>query len=288
MKEIIKIVKAAPINMGGHLLDQPLPIEGLVQIDPFLLIHHWKNNLPGNQSEGEVGVGPHPHRGFSPVTFVFKGIVEHRDSLGNFASVGEGGTQWMFAGRGITHSERFGKKLAKQGGEIEFIQFWVNAPSFSKMDAPYYKPIQLEDTPLIEKENVKIWLITGEIEDKKGIVNTYSPQLLVRAAFETDGVYNFELPLDFNALIYVLDGNLTVNGKQVGEKEMAVFSQNGTNISVLANQQTRFILLSGEPINEPINSYGPFVMNTQSEVMQAVKDAQMGKMGVLIEDFSGD
>ncbi len=285
-RNIEKIISAQKVNMGGHIIDQPLPAPSAEMVDPFLLIHHWESTVPGGQRIQDVGVGPHPHRGFSPVTFVFKGEVEHRDSLNNIATVGPGGTQWMFAGRGITHSERFGKELAENGGDLEFIQFWVNAPSVHKMDAPFYKPISKEDTPLVENEKSKVWVVSGNYKGTKGAAPTNSPQLLLRAEINENGRLEIPVPQNFNALLYLLDGELEINGQKLMRKDMAIFEKDGEAISILAKKETRFILLAGEPLNEPIESYGPFVMNNQTEVMQAIRDAQTGKMGVLIEEFS--
>lgn len=285
MKTIKQIIPAQKINMGGHLLDQPLPAPSVESVDPFLLIHHWDSTLPGGQKENEVGVGPHPHRGFSPVTFIFKGSITHRDSLGNKAVVKNGGTQWMFAGKGITHSERFGKELVAKGGELEFIQFWVNAPRKNKLDAPFYKPISLEDTPMVEEEKSKVWVVSGEYKNIKGIAPTYSPQLLLRASIETNGLLTIPVPKNYNTILYLLDGALEIAGKNLVQKDMVIFNNEEDAIEINATKNTRFILLSGEPIGESVATYGPFVMTNQTEIMEALRDAQSGKMGVLIEEF---
>lgn len=284
-RTINQIIPAQKVNMGGHIIDQPLPTRQIDNLDPFLLIHHWHNHLPGNQKPQDVGVGPHPHCGFSPVTFIFKGAVEHRDSLGNRAVVENGGTQWMFSGNGITHSERFPKQLVQDGGELEFIQFWVNAPVKFKNKPPYYQPISQADTPLVEEEKSKIWIVSGEYKGIKGVAPTYSPQLLLRGEIQQNGHLDIPIPESFNALIYVLNGNLEIDKKTLVTKDMGILNLDGNNINIKANEDTRFIILSGEPINEPIATYGPFVMNDQTELMQALKKAQMGKMGVLIEEF---
>lgn len=284
-RTINQIIPAQKVNMGGHIIDQPLPTRQIDNLDPFLLIHHWHNHLPGNQKPQDVGVGPHPHCGFSPVTFIFKGAVEHRDSLGNRAVVENGGTQWMFSGNGITHSERFPKQLVEDGGELEFIQFWVNAPAKFKNKPPYYQPISQADTPLVEEEKSKIWIVSGEYKGVKGVAPTYSPQLLLRGEIQQNGHLDIPIPESFNALIYVLNGNLEIDKKTLVTKDMGILNLDGNNINIKANEDTRFIILSGEPINEPIATYGPFVMNDQTELMQALKKAQMGKMGVLIEEF---
>ena len=151
-RSVKKIIAAQKVNMGGHILDQPLPVNGIDQIDPFLLIHHWKRNMKGGDSQKDVGVGPHPHRGFSPVTFVFEGAVEHRDSLGNRATVTKGGTQWMHAGKGITHSERPSKTIAEEGGLQEFIQFWVNTPA--ALERPIIFPFPMK---ILQKFIKALW-----------------------------------------------------------------------------------------------------------------------------------
>ena len=130
------VIKTRKVDMGGIILDQPLPYPGVEQIDPFLLIHHFEDYLPGDQDQKDLGVGPHPHRGFSPVTFIFEGEVHHRDSRGNEGIVSKGGTQWMDSGMGIVHSERPSQEMAERGGSYEIIQFWVNSPSSAKGNQP--------------------------------------------------------------------------------------------------------------------------------------------------------
>ena len=284
-KKIRQIVPAQKVNMGGHMLDQPLPVHGLDYVDPFLLIHHWKSEIKAGSNQNEVGVGPHPHRGFSPVTFIFKGNVEHRDSLGNRAIVQEGGTQWMFAGSGLTHSERHSKDFVKKGGELEFIQFWVNTPGEHKMKPPFYKPLSKEETPAIETDKSKIYVVSGELNGIKGAVETYSPQLLLRGEVKENGEVSIPIPANYNTILYLLDGEMIVNESKVNAKDMVVYEFEEGNVSFKATKDTRFMILSGEPIGEEIAQYGPFVMNSQTEVMQALRDSQMGKMGVLIEEF---
>lgn len=284
-RSVKSIYPADKVNMGGNLIDQPLPNAEMENLDPFLLIHHWHNRLPGGQRPQEVGVGPHPHCGFSPVTFIFKGAVEHRDSLGEKATVEAGGTQWMFAGRGITHSERFPREMTENGGELEFIQFWVNAPAAYKRAAPYYQPISQKETPLVEENGSKVWVVSGLYKGKKGAAPTYSPQLLLRGEIRKDSILEVPIPASFNGLIYVLEGGLKIDGHTVLTKDMAVLNNDGDTVTMTATADSRFIILSGEPINEPIAQYGPFVMNNQTEIMQAIRDAQIGKMGILIEDF---
>ena len=287
MKSIKQIIKSEKVDMGGIILDQPLPNKYLDQLDPFLLIHHWNDRLKGNQKQNEAGVGPHPHRGFSPVTLIFKGGVHHQDSRGNNSIVMEGGTQWMFAGLGITHSERPYKELAEEGGEFEIIQFWVNVPAKNKMEQPNYKPITKEETPTFvsKDKKVQVGIVSGEFKNLKGIVETFTPITTLRMNFEKDGELSFKIPSTQNTLIYILNGTVKVNNEEAREKDFIRFNNDGEEISIKANETTRLILLAGEPIGEEVVSYGPFVMSTQTEIMEALRDAQMGKMGVLIEEF---
>lgn len=271
--------------MGGHLIEQPLPNQFMEQLDPFLLVHHAEWKLKGNQRQQEVGIGGHPHRGFSPVTFVFKGDVRHQDSFGNDAVVKAGGTQWMHAGKGIVHSERPSKELAKKGGDQEIIQFWVNTPAKHKMEMPYYLPLSEEETPFIKGENHKIQIVAGEYDGIKGPAQTFSPMLLLRGEIEAMGSVKLEIPAHYNSLMYLLDGSLEVNGKRAKKKDLIWFDNDGETVQISANESTRMILLAGEPIGEKVTSYGPFVMNTQTEILEAMRDSQIGKMGVLIENF---
>lgn len=284
-RTIKQVILAQRVNMGGHLLDQPLPSSSIKQIDPFLLIHHWDHPVKGNSKQQNVGVGPHPHRGFSPVTFVFKGSVQHQDSLGNNAIVEAGGTQWMHAGKGITHSERPSKALAENGGEQEIIQFWVNTPAKYKMEVPYYLPLSREETPKITQDNATIIVVSGEFKNVKGPAKTYSPQTLLRVNATVGAKISLPLPKTFNTLIYVLNGEIEIDNKIIKDKTMIWFNNDEENIEVQVSKESRFIVLSGEPINEKVISYGPFVMNNQTQIMEALRDSQTGKMGVLIEKF---
>ena len=285
IRTIKTIVSAQRINMGGHLLDQPLPVNGIDSIDPFLLIHHWDEPLKPGGKQSELGVGPHPHRGFSPVTFIFKGSVRHQDSIGNTAVISEGGTQWMHAGNGIVHSERPGIELVKNGGEQEFIQFWVNTPSKYKMEPPYYLPISADDTPKIKKENAEISVVAGEFESLIGPAKTYSPQTLLRIEADSSTKMKLPIPDSYNTILYILNGKLSADGKYAKSKDMIWFENDGTAIEIDILEPSRLIILSGEPIGESVAAYGPFVMNSQEELQQAVNDFHNGNMGTLNETF---
>ena len=287
MRSIKKIIQSQKVDMGGILLDQPLPNQYMDQLDPFLLIHHWDDVLQGNQKQNDAGVGPHPHRGFSPITLIFKGGVHHRDSRGNNSIVMEGGTQWMFAGMGITHSERPYKELAESGGEFELIQFLLNVPAKNKMDQPVYTAIPKENTPsfISEDKRVKVGIVSGKFKNIQGAIEHFSPVTVLRFDFDKDGDIDFEISSTQNTLIYLLDGELIINeSEKVDGRHLVWFNNEHSKIKLKAIKPTRTILLAGEPINEEVVSYGPFVMNSTTQIMEAFRDAQMGKMGVLIEE----
>ena len=287
-RSIYKIIPAQKVNMGGIILDQSLPVNGIEQINPFLLIHHWADKMPGGQKEKEAGVGPHPHRGFSPVSLIFKGAVNHRDSLGTTSLIEAGGAQWMNSGKGIIHSERPPKELAENGGDFELIQFWANTPANRKMEPAKYQPLTAEDTPTITSKDgkVKAGVVAGETLGKTGPIELMTPMLVMRFEIGIGGKMEVPIPKNFNATLYLLDGKVEINGERhAGGKDLVWFKNDGESITLEGLEETRAILLAGEPINEPLATYGPFVMNNQTEVMQALRDYQMGKMGVLIEEF---
>lgn len=286
MRSIKKIINAPKVNMGGIILDQALPVGEIDQIDPFLLVHHWKQIHVGGKKQKDLGVGPHPHRGFSPVTFIFQGAVHHQDSRGNNSIIEAGGTQWMNSGMGIVHSERPTKEMAENGGEFELIQFWINAPAKHKMNLPSYQPLTKEETPIILSDGINIAVVAGELNGIKGKINSYSPLLALRLDISKGGKMEIPIPENYNAFLYQLDGSLKINNENnTITKDLTWFHNDGKSIHIEGLAETRAILLAGEPIDEEINSYGPFVMNTQTEIMQAMRDYQMGKMGILIEEF---
>lgn len=289
MRTIRQIFPAERVRMGEILLDQPLPARGLNQVDPFLLVHHWADTLKGGEHPSQLGVGPHPHRGFTPATFIFKGSLHHRDSTGRSDIVEEGGVQWMNSGKGIVHSERPPKELAASGGEFEIIQFWVNAPAEKKMEDPSYQPLPPSKTPIVTSPDgkAKVGLVAGEFAGQKGLIQSHSPVLILRVDMQAGGKVTLPIPGNYNAFVYQLDGALVVNGATATKaKDMTLFNNDGAEIELEATADTRLILLSGAPINEPVATYGPFVMNTQDEVMQALSDYQNGQMGQLIEQFN--
>lgn len=286
-RSIFRVIPSQKVNMGGIILDQPLPYRSVDQIDPFLLLHHWSSVLPGGQRPFDGGVGPHPHRGFSPVTFIFQGSLHHRDSRGGNSVVHAGGTQWMNSGRGMIHSERPSPELAEQGGPFELIQFWVNSPGQHKMDAPAYYPLSKEDTPthILDDGRASVAVVTGEFNGLNGPIPAQSPVIALRLELQAGAKVELPLPNGYNAFVYQLDGQLRFNGlTETRARDLTWFNDDGQMVALEALKDTRAILLAGKPIGEKVVSHGPFVMNSETQIMQAIRDYQMGKMGVLIEE----
>lgn len=286
-RTIKSIVYASTFDMGGMPVRQAFPSSKIEAPDPFLLLHHANVKVPFHVQVNKAGVGPHPHRGFSPVTFIFKGGVHHRDSRGNDNVVYAGGTQWMNAGMGIIHSERPPQDIHEIGGRQELIQLWVNTPASHKMDQPAYYPLTEAETPSIVSENglVKINIQAGELNGIRGKIPTFSSVNAFTVTMQKGGSFKFSIPGSHNAFIYLLDGKVQVTGdSEVEANYAAIFNNDGEGFELTAMEDTRLFVGTGEPLNEPIASHGPFVLNNQTQLMEAFRDYQMGKMGVLIED----
>jgi quercetin 2,3-dioxygenase len=287
LRTVSQLLYAHQVDMGGMPIRQPLPTQRVDQIDPFLLLHHADIKAPTTIDPDDAGVGPHPHRGFSPVTFIFKGGVHHRDSRGNDSTIYAGGAQWMNAGMGIIHSERPPHDIHEIGGRQEIIQLWINTPAKHKMDQPAYFPVKAEDAPLVKSEDglVTLKMFSGELLGTKGPAPS---QVEVNAAtleLKKSGTIHIPLPQNHNAMLYLLDGKLNVaDFGMVEALHLVHFKNDGEGIALTALEDTRALLLSGKPLNEEVVSYGPFVMNTQTQIMEAMRDYQAGKMGILIED----
>ncbi len=286
-RTIKSILYAQPMDMGGMPIRQPFPSRKAEQIDPFLLLHHADIKVLTHVDTKHAGVGPHPHRGFSPVSFIFKGGVHHRDSRGNDNVIYAGGTQWMNAGMGVIHSERPPDNIHETGGRQELIQLWVNTPAKHKMDIPVYHPLTAEETPVVKTADAftTVHVIAGKLNDVEGPIKPLSPVNTFTAEMKNGAKFFFGIPSTHNAFIYIMDGKVQVTGDgEVDGKYVAVFNNDGEGFELEALEDTHVFIGTGEPLNEPVASHGPFVMNNQTELMEAFRDYQQGKMGVLIEE----
>ena len=286
-KKVQYLLPAEMIDMGGFPVKQALPTLKVEQVDPFLLLHHGQVKPLANVPANAQGVGPHPHRGFSPVTFVIEGEVHHRDSRGNNQIAKSGEVQWMHAGMGIIHSERPSERMVNEHGRQEIAQLWINTPASKKMDQPSYQYIQEADIPKFKSGDEKITckLIAGEYAGQKGKIKTESPLLVIWGNGQEGGKDKFSIPLGFNSCLYLIRGKVRVEGYGLVEKEnLMAFEMEGDAIEIELTKESQFLLLCGEPLNEELVQHGPFVMNTQTEIMEAMRDYQMGKMGFLVEE----
>jgi len=286
-RTVSHLLYAEQYDMGGMPIRQPFPTNNVDHIDPFLLLHHANIKVPTHIDPDHAGVGPHPHRGFSPVTFIFKGGVHHRDSRGNDSVIYAGGAQWMNAGMGVIHSERPPKDIHEIGGRQEIIQLWINTPAENKMDQPQYFPLSAEEAPEVISEDgkVKTRIFSGEVLGKKGPIPSHTEVNAATLELKKGGRISIPLPSNHSAVIYLLDGKLNVDGYGLAEGFHAVlFKNDGEGVAFEALEDTRVLLLSGKPLDEKVAKHGPFVMNDQTEILEAMRDYQMGKMGILIEE----
>ena len=273
------------VDMGPIRLRQPFPTQHIEMIDPFVLLHHY-GPYEISETNNPFDLGPHPHRGFEPVTFLVQGEQLHRDSLGNESVVKAGDVQWTTAGRGIIHAEGPTKDLVKKGGTIEGIQLWLNLPSGKKMIEANYQHAKYEEFNVITSKDKKIEtrIIAGELDNKYGKIGT---QTAVNA-FMIDAKIGGEQSISFSnthhGLLYLLKGKVIVNGVEnleLDKNQLMEFNQDGEGFSIKAEENSTLLFLSGEPINEPVATYGTYVMNSQTELLEAMRDYQMGKMGFL-------
>ncbi|UKJ08459.1 pirin family protein [Solitalea lacus] len=286
-RSVSAVLTAQTIDMEGIAVKQAFPTQKIENIDPFLLLHHVKTVIPNYINPVKAGFAPHPHRGFSPVTFVFEGGVHHRDSRGNNSIIYEGGVQWMNSGMGIMHSERPPHDIQNFGGKQELVQLWINTPRAHKMDQPQYFPIASAEIPFIKSDDelIEVKIVAGELSGIKGSIQHITPINAYVIKAEKNGKMQLELPSNHNAFLYLLNGQLRIAGLGLVDAETAIkFNNDGKVITIEAIKDLRAIIMTGEPINEPIVAHGPFVMNYEGEILEAMRDYRMGKMGILIED----
>lgn len=261
---------------GAYRLD-------MERMNPFILLdYNSKFYFP--PSEKPRGVGVHPHRGFETVTIAYKGGVAHHDSSGGGGVIGVGDVQWMTAASGILHKEYHEENFSKAGGDFQMVQLWVNLPAKDKKSPPKYQSLVNAN---FNKVNLPadaglVEVIAGEYQDAKGSASTFTPMHLLNVKLNKEGAAGFKFPADYNTALLVIEGNITINGaEKVPVDNFALFENKGETFRIVANENSVVLVLSGEPINEPIAAHGPFVMNTRQELVQAFEDFNAGKFGYL-------
>ncbi|KAB0628387.1 pirin family protein [Acinetobacter gandensis] len=284
MKKVIGVYR----NQQMHWVGDGFPVKSLFSYDrlgqaisPFLLLD-YAAPYSFDPTTAQHGVGSHPHRGFETVTLAYSGEVTHKDSSGGGGTIQTGDVQWMTAGSGVVHEEFHSTHFAQQGGLFEMVQLWVNLPAKDKMTQPRYQALRAADIPQIELEDNAghIRIIAGEASGQTGPAHTFSAINVwdgeLKAADET----TLHVPEGHNTILVVLSGEVLVNASQkVLDSSMVMFAKDDIAIQLEAVQDSKFLLLSGEPLNEPIQGYGPFVMNSKAEIIQAFDDFNQGKFG---------
>ncbi|MBT0730059.1 pirin family protein [Rosenbergiella nectarea] len=273
---------------GKHWVGDGFPVRNIfsysdiaAEMSPFLLMDYaGPVNFPPTNKK--LGVGQHPHRGFETVTIVYHGGVSHQDSSGGGGSIGPGDVQWMTAASGVLHEEFHSPDFAASGGDFEMVQLWVNLPAKDKMSAPGYQGILNNDIPVMALPNAAgaLRLIAGEYKNLQGPAKTFTPMNVWDIRAKAKSEIEFNLPVGHTCALFVLDGTLTVSqAHTVNSAELVVMERTESRLVITAEKETIFLVLSGEPINEPIVGRGPFVMNSRQEITQAIEDFQSGRFG---------
>lgn len=285
MKKVVGVYR----NQQMHWVGDGFPVKNLFSYDrlgqtisPFLLLD-YAAPYHFDPTTAQHGVGSHPHRGFETVTIAYKGEVTHKDSHGGGGTIKTGDVQWMTAGSGLVHEEFHSREFAEQGGLFEMVQLWVNLPASDKMTAPKYQAIEAIQIPVIKFDDEAGYLrvIAGEYAEQQGPANTFSPINVWDVVLKAGHQAHFHVPIDHTSLIVLLEGELLLNGtQQVLDHSVVIFGKDGeAHVQVEAVQNAKFLVLTGKPLNEPIQGYGPFVMNSKDEIIQAFDDFNNGKFG---------
>lgn len=276
----------------GHWVGDGFPVRSLFsydgnaeQLSPFLLLD-YAAPAEFKPAARKRGVGEHPHRGFETVTIVYQGEVDHRDSTGAGGHIGPGDVQWMTAGSGLVHEEFHSEAFTRSGGMMEMVQLWVNLPAKDKMTAPGYQTLLNEDIPSVAlpHDGGRVRVIAGEYAGERGPARTFTPINVWDVRLNRDARVEFSLPEGHTLALVVLHGAVQVNDEKLArEAELVQFERTGSQFKLEANGEAIVLVLSGEPLNEPIVGYGPFVMNSREEITQAINDFNSGQFGRLAQ-----
>ena len=286
IRSVVRIVSSIRTREGGgFIVHRPFPTQMLMDFDPFLLLDEMG---PVDYAPGQaVGAPDHPHRGFETVTYVLDGKMQHKDSHGHAGSLGPGDVQWMTAGAGVVHSEMPEREFTARGGRMHGFQIWVNLPKRDKMMKPRYQELPNAGIPVATSADgkVKVKVIAGESLGQSAAIDTRTPIALLHATLEPGGSLTQPIPANYNAFAYVIsgEGQFAADKTRAGAHDMVIFGQDGESVEIANAAEARapleLLVLAGVPLNEPVARYGPFVMNTEAEIHQAIRDYQSGRMG---------
>jgi redox-sensitive bicupin YhaK (pirin superfamily) len=278
MKNVLRIYR----KPEGHWVGDGFPVHTVLdyqrqpELSPFLLLDHFgpADFVP---AEKPRGVGWHPHRGFETVTVLLEGEVEHRDTAGNGGRIGPGDVQWMTAGAGLLHEEKHSETMTRNGGRFHGLQLWVNLPAKLKMTPPRYQTLTARDIPVVDGVRV----IAGEFRGVKGPAQTFTPINLLLATLKAGNAVELDLRDGYSAALYVAEGKIEANDEAISAGELAVLDRKGSQATITVHADTIVFVMNGEPIDEPVAGYGPFVMNTTKEIQQAFADYHAGRLGTI-------
>ena len=282
MKKIAQILRSS----SSHWVGDGFPVRSLFSYQgdteatsPFLLFdyagpHQFEPNIRNPR-----GVEQHPHRGFETVTIVYEGEVSHRDSSGGGGTISRGDVQWMTAGSGIIHEEFHSEKFSKSGGPFQMVQLWINLPAKDKSAPPAYQALSSSQIPVVDLEQGTARIIAGTFKGTKGPARTFTPINLWDVRLDAQARVTLDLPQDHNAMIVVLSGDITSDGQNIRTAEIAQLTSTGNSITLTAESNTTLLVMTGEPIAEPVVGYGPFVMNSEAEIREAINDFNNGRFG---------
>ena len=290
MESTVKKILGVTSAPGRHWVGDGFPVHGMfgyngpgvAERSPFLMLDYAAPAEFTPNTGYRRGVGQHPHRGFETVTIVYSGELEHRDSTGKGGVIGPGDVQWMTAGGGILHEEFNSERYSREGGTFEVAQLWVNLPARDKMTTPGYQSIVDADIPVVAlpEDAGKVRVIAGEFAGGKGPARTFSPMNVLDVRLAAGGTAMLDQPEGWTTLLLVLSGTVMVNGQSIlREAQMATLATEGTGIRIEASSDAKLLLMAGEPIDEPVVGYGPFVMNSQAQIAEAIRDFNSGKFG---------
>ena len=283
------IFRSAPFHWvgDGFFVSSYFPRPSLPQerVSPFLLMDYGPPREFTASTTAQRGVGWHPHRGFETVTIAWEGAVAHTDNKGGGGIIGPGDVQWMTAAAGIVHQEFHEEAFTRRGGRMHMMQLWVNLPRKDKTAAPGYQAINAAQIPTVSLDAAgsRVRVIAGEYNGNRGPARTFTAVTLLDAHLSAGARFPVSLPASHNAMAIVTTGRVTVDGESAKAGELILFANDGAQIELVASEDSHVLFLAGEPIDEPIVQYGPFVMNTEQEIVQANRDFRAGKFGPIPE-----
>jgi quercetin 2,3-dioxygenase len=282
MRTIRKIHKANYSPIADLITYSPLPSASLMQIDPFLFLNHHgpQKYKPNNHG---LPFGPHPHRGMETVTFILAGDILHKDNQGYESVVGAGGVQWMTAGRGLMHAEVSSPDFKRNGGNLEILQLWLNLPSHLKMTNPYYRGVSKGEIPIIryDQDKIKVSVISGSFNGIKGAFQSLTNVSLSTIHMSDKSSMSLTVSVEQNIFFYIIRGELFVNSTQVNALHLVEFNNDHEALNISASSESVILFGHAKPFNEPVVARGPFVMNTEEEIIQAYQHFKEGKFGNL-------